>query len=77
MKKTELKQMLETLLQYKDCEITINIDGSRLVRFDKDSMRFQITKIENGLTESFIDIATTLVAILKEINTDFQEVADI
>lgn len=77
MKKTELKQMLETLIQYKDSEITINIDGRRIVRFDKDSMRFQITKMESGLTDSFIDITTTLVAILKDLNTDFQEVADI
>ncbi|WP_442598834.1 hypothetical protein [Neobacillus sp. D3-1R] len=77
MKKTELKQMLETLLQYKESDITLNINGQRIVRFDKESMRFQMTKLENGLTESFLDIATTLVAILKEFNDDFQEAAEI
>jgi hypothetical protein len=61
--KLEVLKLLETLLQYKDSEITLLIDDRSIVRFDKDTMCFQY--IKNGQMESFQDAATTLLAILR------------
>lgn len=64
--KSELKKLLETLSQYKECEITITIDSCKTVQFDSDTLCFQYTNIENGTTKSFKDITSILEAILYE-----------
>jgi hypothetical protein len=64
--KSELKKLLETLFQYKECEITITIDSSKTIQYDNDSLCFQYTNIENGITQSYKDISSVLEAIKKE-----------
>lgn len=61
--KLEVLKLLETLLQYKDSEITLLIDDRSIVRFDKETMCFQY--IKNGQVENFQDAAATVLAILR------------
>ncbi|MGZ0879949.1 hypothetical protein ACWZQY_028810 [Priestia megaterium] len=75
----KIKEMLETLLQYKDSEIihTIcNVNHTFSLSYSKELKNFQVKNVETGYIEHFPDIETTSIALYRIINTAKKEVTE-
>ncbi|MEJ9306902.1 hypothetical protein ABEW33_02370 [Priestia megaterium] len=75
----KIKEMLETLLQYEDSEIThtvCNVNTTFSLSYSKELKNFQVKNVETGYIEHFPDVETTSLALYKIINTVEKEVTE-
>jgi len=75
----KIKEMLETLLQYKDSEITHTIcSGNHTfsLSYSKELQTFQVKNVETGHIECFTDVETTSLALYRIISIVEEEVTD-
>ncbi|GAB1810459.1 MULTISPECIES: hypothetical protein [Priestia] len=76
---TKIKEMLETLLQYKDSEIThtiCSISNTFSLSYSKELQAFQLKNVETGHIEQFPDLETTSLILYRIISTIEKEVTD-
>jgi len=75
----KIKEMLETLLQYEDSEITHTIcseNNTFSLSYSKELKNFQVKNIETGYIEYFPDVKTTSIALYRIISTVEKEVTE-
>ncbi|MBU8590109.1 hypothetical protein Q8G31_25090 [Priestia megaterium] len=75
----KIKEMLETLLQYEDSEITHTIcseDNTFSLSYSKELRNFQVENVETGYIEHFPDVETTSIALYRIISTVEKEVTE-
>jgi hypothetical protein len=75
----KIKEMLETLLQYEDSEITHTIcseDNTFSLSYSKELRNFQVKNVETGYIEHFPDVETTSIALYRIISTVEKEVTE-
>ncbi|WP_280157729.1 hypothetical protein P5616_027125 (plasmid) [Priestia aryabhattai] len=75
----KIKEMLETLLQYADSEITHIIcskNNTFSLSYSKELKNFQLKNIETGHIEHFPDVEVTSLALYKIISTVEKEVTE-
>ncbi|MFF2445387.1 hypothetical protein [Priestia megaterium] len=75
----KIKEMLETLLQYEDSEITHTIcseDNTFSLSYSKELRNFQVENVETGYIEHFPDVETTSIALDRIISTVEKEVTE-
>jgi len=76
---TKIKEMLETLLQYKGSEIThtiCSISNTFSLSYSKELQAFQLKNVETGHIEQFPDLETTSLILYRIISTIEKEVTD-
>ncbi|MDM8148594.1 hypothetical protein SAMN04487776_13214 [Priestia megaterium] len=75
----KIKEMLETLLQYEDSEITHTIcseDNTFSLSYSKELRNFQVKNVETGYIEHFPDVETASIALYRIISTVEKEVTE-
>ena len=75
----KIKEMLETLLQYEDSEITHTICSGHhtfSLSYSKELKNFQLRNVETGDIEHFTDVETTSIALYKIISIGEKEVTE-
>jgi hypothetical protein len=75
----KIKEMLETLSQYADSEITHTIcskNNTFSLSYSKELKNFQLKNIEMGHIEHFPDVEVTSLALYKIISTMEKEVTE-
>ncbi len=71
MNKSEIKSMLENLINYKNCEITHSIkdfDYSISLSYINEMKSFQIKDVNNGKTRYYSDIETSAMFLTQLID---------
>ncbi|MEJ9227151.1 hypothetical protein [Priestia aryabhattai] len=75
----KIKEMLETLLQYEDSEITHTIcskNNTFSLSYSKELKNFQVKNIETGHIEYFPDVEAISLALYRIISTVEKEVTE-
>ncbi|MCM3768961.1 hypothetical protein AB3N02_27805 [Priestia aryabhattai] len=75
----KIKEMLETLLQYEDSEIThtiCSVNNTFSLSYSKELQTFQLKNVETGHIERFTDVETTSLALDRIISIAEKEVTE-
>lgn len=72
---TQIKHMLETLMYYRDCQITHTFSHNQeqfvSVCYFKETNAYQINQISHKISETLYDIDSAALVLNKHLNPEF------